>query len=449
MSRNTLEQGKPRIGWMIDGDPQTPEVAVMLELTEDAIHLTIPTKGMFGPDDPYARWFSNGTHYGDDPDKTKYRYSPPKNLLFYDHLGPVVLVGCWAGASSSSSNGAGFGRVSAEYAAVGQHDRNLDQINGIRAEMPALNAWTGISSRSSKVTFDAKQRTRILTVEMSSPATTRLSRTKNFTLAPTWRTSAPESDTHATHDVVQLVTETRRGDDWEAHLAPHRAVQDLISLSAWRQLGFSRIEVGKMEPVHPRRREAVGASEEIRWSELITHRLRKHTPWKTDPRFLFRYDDIGAAGVARWLRLRVKYERAMLPLASVIGQHGMFVEAAVLQTGIAVEALGYQLASEAVPSGLNTRGQISYNDAMDRVVSELSFVPVADVEVWKSRSRRSYMGVKHADQPTPDMLTLANAYRENALVLRYWIAGRLGCKASTLEARLAGDPLGFEYEPVS
>lgn len=448
MSQNVLEQGRPRIGWMLDGDPRTPEVAVMLELTEDAIHLTIPTKGLFSANDPYARWFSHGTRFGDDPDGTMYRYSPPKNLFFYDHLGPVVLVGCWAGASASNSNGAGFGRVNVEYAAVGQHDLNLDKINGIRTEMPALNAWTGITSRSSSMTADAKQRTRTFTVEMRSPATTRLSRTKNLSLMPTWRTSAPEADTQATHDILQLVTETRRGGEWGDHLAPHHAVQDLISLSAWRQFGFSRVEVGKIETVPPRRRDAVGASETVRWSELVTHRLRKHTPWKTVPRFLFRYEDIGAAGVARWLRLRIKYERAMLPLISVIGQHGMFVEAAVLQTGIAVEALGYQLAHDDVPSALNARGQISYNDAMDRIIGELPFVPVADVEAWKSRSRRSYMGVKHADQAAPDILTLVNAYRENALVLRYWIAGRLGCEASTLSSRLSQDPLGVEYQPA-
>lgn len=45
-------EGDPRIGWMIDGDPTTPEIAVMLERTDEAIQLTIPTKGMFGGDDP-------------------------------------------------------------------------------------------------------------------------------------------------------------------------------------------------------------------------------------------------------------------------------------------------------------------------------------------------------------------------------------------------------------
>ena len=426
MSQNILQEGKPRIGWMIDGDHSTPEIAVMLELTEDAVQLTIPTKGLFGSEDPYTRWFGSGILYGDDPDRTRYRYSPPHHLLFYDHLGSVVLVGCRASASSSSSNGAGFGRIIAEYAVLGERGLDLDKINGIRTEMPGLAAWTGITSRTSAFTTDSKNHTRSFTVTMSSPDATKLSRRKNLALSPSWSTSTPVAGTQSTRDFIQLVTATRRAEDWDEHLALHRAVQMLLSLSAWREFGYSRVEVAKMRQVGSRSHQPLATERDIAWSEVVTHRLPKHEQWATSPRFLFRYDDIGAVGVARWLRIRDQYERAMLPLASVIGQHSMFLEAAVLQTGIAVEALGYQIASQATPPKLNSRGQIAYTDAMDAILADMSVIPVPDIEGWKLRSRLSYMGVKHADNRTPDMLTLANAYRENALVMRYWLAAKLG-----------------------
>ena len=113
-----------------------------------------------------------------------------------------------------------------------------------------------------------------------------------------------------------------------------------------------------------------------------------------------------------------------------------------------MEALGYQLAAERTPSALDARGQISYTGAMNVILDDMPVVPVRDVDAWRSRSRLSYMGVKHADKPTPDMLTLANAYRENALVLRYWLASKLGCAQATLAKRLQQDPLGFEYLPI-
>ena len=91
----------------------------MLERTDEAIQLTIPTKGSFEGDDPYGRWFSPGVEYGDDPDRTRFRYAPPSTLLFNDHRGHVSFSGCRQGAASFSSNGAGFGRVVAEYAVLG------------------------------------------------------------------------------------------------------------------------------------------------------------------------------------------------------------------------------------------------------------------------------------------------------------------------------------------
>ncbi|MDZ8276831.1 hypothetical protein R2Q81_12855 [Microbacterium aquimaris] len=448
MSKNVLVEGKPRIGWMIDGDPDTPEIAVMLELTEESVQLTIATKGLFGRDDPYARWFGSGVMYGDDPEQTKYRYAPPPNILFYDHLGSVVLVGCRPTASSSNSNGAGFGRVVANYAVLGQREMDIDKINGVRTEMPGLAAWTSISSTTTEVKTDAVSRSREYSITLRSPDATRLARAKNLSLQPSWRTSAPTPGTIATHDVIQLVTETVRAEPWENHLAPHRAVQDLLSLSAWRQFGYSRIEVGKVRPLDPDTNRRVAPGSGMEWNEVVTHRLRLHEPWKSEPRFLFTFDDIGSAGVERWIRIRRKYERSMLPLTGVIDQRGMFAETRVMQTGIAVEALGFQLASEQTPSGLNSRGQISYNDAMDVIVADMSVVPVPDVEAWKTRSRLSYMGVKHADNPTPDILTIANAYRENALMLRYWLASKLGCSQQVLRDRLDRDPLSGEYRPA-
>lgn len=447
MGNNTLVEGYPRIGWMVDGDPTTPEIAVMLERTDEAIQLTIPTKGMFERDDPYGRWFSSSVKYGDDPDRTRFRYTPPSSLLFNDHRGHVSLVGCRQAAASFGSNG-GFGRVVADYAVLGGRSwANFERVNGVRTEIPGLAEWTGISSRRTEVTSDKANRTVEYTITMRSPAAQRLARSKNLTLRPSWRSSAPAPGTIATHDVIQIETTAKKPQAWDGLLAPHRAVQDLLSLSAWRQFGFSQIEIGVAE--QPSRHETpatTGDNKIMVWSEVVTHRLRLADTAPEGIRFLFDLADIGAPGVQRWLRLRSKHERALLPLIGIIDERGLFVETRVSQTGIAIEALGFQLASEgANGSKLNSRGQITYNDAMEAILADMPVVPVPDVAAWKDRSRQSYMGVKHADNQTPDIVTLANAYRENALVLRYWVAGRLGCSADTLRRRLDRDPLSGSF----
>lgn len=450
MGNNTLVEGDPRIGWMVDGDPSTPEIAVMLERTDEAIQLTIPTKGMFERDDPYGRWFSSGVEYGDDPDRTRFRYSPPASLLFNDHRGHVSLIGCRQTAASFGSNGAGFGRVVADYAVLGGRSwANFEKVNGVRAEIPGLAAWTGISSRRAEVKSDNTNRTLEYTITMRSPAAQPLARNKNLTLQPSWRSSTPAPGTIATHDVVQLATTSKRPEAWDGLLAPHRAVQDLLSLSAWRQFGFSRIEVGVAEQPNRHEAPADDDSKIMVWSEVVTHRLRLADTAPANVHFLFDFADIGAPGVQRWLRLRSRYKRALLPLLGIIDERGLYVETRVAQTGIAIEALGFQLASDgANGTSLNSRGQITYNDAMDAILADMPVVPVPDVEAWKDRSRRSYTGVKHADNPTPDIVTLANAYRENALVVRYWVAGRLGCAADTLRRRLDRDPLSEAWLPL-
>ena len=447
MTSNILVEGDPRIGWMVDGDPTTPEIAVMLERTDEAIQLTIPTKGMFERDDPYARWVSSGVQYGDDPDRTRFRYTPPSNLLFNDHRGHVSLIGCRQAAASFGSNGAGFGRLVAEYAVLGGRSwANFEKVNGVRTEIPGLADWTGISSRTTEVKSDKANRTLEYTITMRSPAAQPLARNKNLTLQPSWRSSTPAPGTIATHDVVQISTASKKPEAWDGLLAPHRAVQDLLSLSAWKQFGFSRIEVGVAEQPNRHETPADGENKITVWSEVVTHRLRLADNAPAGVHFLFKFADIGAAGVQRWVRLRSKYERALLPLIGIVDERGLFVETRVAQTGIAIEALGFQLASDgANGAALNARGQITYNDAMEAILADMPVVPVPDVEAWKNRSRLSYMGVKHADNPTPDIVTLANAYRENALVLRYWVAGRLGCTEDVLRRRLDKDPLSSGF----
>ena len=47
------------------------------------------------------------------------------------------------------------------------------------------------------------------------------------------------------------------------------------------------------------------------------------------------------------------------------------------------------------------------------------------------------MGTKHPDRPKQDLLTIAQTHAQTLLVLRAWVAGRLGAPADKLEVRLA------------
>lgn len=442
MAENVLVEGKPRLGWFIEGNPVTPEIAVMLQDTGGQIVLTVPTKGMGGRRDPYDRWFMTGARFGDDPDRTKYSYEPPRVVMFVDNDGPVVLVGCRA-IGGRSSLGAGLGLIVPNFAVLGGTSLAYDKINGMRSELPSLALWSGQRSVHTNSETDAEGRVQKVDVSLDSPPQIPLARAMNLTLRPTWRTSYPDNiGTFAAHDVVQLVTTSKRARPWEDHLEGHAALRELLVLAAWRDFGFLRLAVNREDdPERVLSGDAVGP----RWAEVVTHLLRKHEAWTRDPRFLFTFDDIGPAGVRRWLRLRSQFARAMQPLVATADQKDAFWETRMVQSGIALEALGYQIELDHGGSSLDKKGQLTYMKALEAILNDMDYVPLDDVADWKQRSRDCYMSVKHPDSGLPDSLALTNTLRENLLVLRVWLASRLGCSKATLKSRIDLDPLSSEY----
>lgn len=437
---NELTPGNPRLGWFVDGDANTPEVAVMLQDTGREIVLTVPTKGMFADEDPYARWGMVGIQFGDDPDGSRHSYGPPRTTMFADPAGPVVLLGCRARAGAFT-HGAGLAPIVANYAVLGARHLNYERINGMRSELPALAAWSGMRSVRWEVKDAHRGKRRRVDIVCEAPEPVSLDRRLNLTLQPTWRTSRPDNiGTFAAHDVVQLVTATNDPRPLRKHLELHEAMRDLLTLACWRRLGYSQLEVARVDGRVGGPRRGI---EGMDWHGLVTHRVPKHELWVAEPRFLFTFDDIGSQGVRRWLRLRRTYSRTVSPLIGATAD-GRYLEDNMLQAGIALEALGYQLEVEAGGAGLNRRGQLTFPEALDRVLGDICLAPVPDPLGWRQRAIDCYKGVKHADNSLPDSLVLANTTRECLLVLRVWVASRLGVSTTTLRERLKRDPLSSE-----
>lgn len=441
MASNTLVEGNARLGWLIDGNPGTAEIAVMLQDTGDQIVLTVPTKGM-AREGSYDRWFMPGVQFADDPDRTNHSYKPPRVLMFVDNDGAVVLVGCRAVGGRSNLN-AGLGRIVPNFAVLGGRNLMYAKVNGMRSELPGLAPWSGQRSVHTEPETDDAGRVQKVQVSLDSPPPVPLAHKMNLTMRPTWRTSYPDNiGTFAAHDVVELETTTKRPRPWSDHLEAHVAVRELLVLSAWRHLGFHHLYVNREDdPV----RVASGESRGPRWGEVATHLLPKHEAWDQAPRFLFTFQDIGPTGIRRWLRLRTRFARAMQPLVGIADQRDAYWKTRMVQSGIALEALGYQIEVDQGGRNLDKRGQLAYMKALDAVLEELDFVPLDDVDDWKQRSRDCYVSVKHPDNALPDSLELANTLRENLLVTRVWLATRLGCPKTTLERRCERDPLSKEY----
>jgi len=455
MANNELIVGEPRLGWLIDGNPETPEAAVMLRDTGSVIELRIPLQGVFGEEGPYGRWWSSFTMYADDPERTKYSYTPPRVMLFYDDRGAVALVGCRAGGAHKSL-GAGYGVIVANYAVLGGRSLKYDKINGMRSDIPAIASWTGITSMIVKANNDAEGLLESVQLELKRLSPVSISRTLNLAIHPLWEARQPRG-TFTTRERIMLGTMVKDARSWEDHLMVHGAVWDLVSIAAWRPFTVARLEVCRGDDLV---RTSRGKTE--RWSQVVTHRLPQYSD--DDSRknsFLFSYDDIGAKGVKRWLRLREAYTDALDPFLSILRSDEPWSDANVVQIGIVLEKLGYLIDCEKNGgANCNGRNQLSFNDALQVILDDMSVKPLVDEntasddmpddestagntsDAWKANIRAAYMGLKHADCALPDSLDLINALRKSILVVRFWIAHQLGVRDNVLKE-------GRKYDPLS
>lgn len=133
MSSSVKEEARPtRIGFLADGDPNTDLMTAVYEFDASGVRLQVP---FLSRDDIRSRWWSQGVAFGDDPDRSRFSYSPPSELNYFDHKGSVALLGCASGAwSSDILNGVGTGTIRARYSV--EKARRRGQLR--EAQWPSL-----------------------------------------------------------------------------------------------------------------------------------------------------------------------------------------------------------------------------------------------------------------------------------------------------------------------
>ena len=455
MADNELIVGEPRLGWLIDGNPKTPETAVMLRDTGSIIELRIPLQGMLREDGPYARWWPLLTMHADDPEQTKYSYTPPRVMLFHDDRGFVALVGCRASGARQARH-AGYGVIVANYAVLDGRSSKYDKINGMRSDIPAMAAWTGITSMAVKPNNDAEGLLEAVQVELKRLPPVSISRTLNLVIYPLWDASQRRA-AFSTRERIMLETKVKDARSWEEHLMVHGAVWDLVSIAAWRPFTVTRLEVCRGDDLG----NTLKGTTEC-WRRVATHRLPQYGD--DDSRklsFLFWYDNIGARGVKHWLRLREEYTDAFDPFLSILRSDDPWNDTNVVQIGIVLEKLGYLIdIKKNEGAHLNSQDQLSFRKALQVILDDMPVTPfVGDDEsenevhenelsvddtsdAWKRNIRAAYMGLKHADRTMPDSLDLINALRKSILVVRFWVAHQLGVHENVLKE-------GRKYDPLS
>lgn len=444
---NKLDVGQSRIGLMIDGLPETPRVAVKLERTRNEIEVTIPF--LDGHSDVYQYWFSSGIMYGDDPHKTKRRYEPPESIGFYDANGSVGLVGSRA-AGSKTNVGAdiGEGRIVFDYMILGANSgAAYESINGLRSEVEGLGTWIGLRSLNAEQELKDGRLAAVNLRLQSSPAI-RAGRRLNTEFQSNWRYgpgAGPDQTTIS--ERMQVSTQIKKSVSWKDHFRVHFTLRDLLRVAAWRPLNFvSHETMSTSDPL----RTIDGKAHGSQWLPVITYRtgITEMATKLNGMDFLFSYNDVGSKGPGRWINLSDQFERGLTPLVGLLELEGASLEAHLAQVGIGFEMLGYDLLIEAGWSKTGAKA-VNFAGKVRAVSSAVGDMLPFSADDFPDLIRRTYVGIKHADNVRPDFQEMHLAYRQSIQVFRAWVALRLGVPKVKLKAALERDPVSRHIRQIA
>lgn len=426
MGANQLESADSRVGWAWDQKITTP-YAAMLRDYHGQIELVIPYDSS---DEALDRRYTGSlVRWGDDPKMNRFDYELPPQFWFMDARGFVSLNGIRSHSLEPLAGGPSIFkqcRVGIEYAVFGgEPGVDYSSVNGLTTRIEGLGRWFGQRSVTDNLRDRSRPREEI-SLTITSPRTQRLDAGLNLSIiaGADWRLPGEPGLTHL-EEVGAIRTTVKRARPWTDHLDRHRAIHELLEISAWAPLGFERAQV-----MHHRDPERVLSGKRVgdRWASIKTYALPEVQGEAVRFGFLFTFQDIGATGVRRWLRLRDQFGRGIHALTFSIRNRGTSLDGLISDAGIGLEEIGYTI--DVLRGGGARRGHHAHLLDIAMEVDEL--LPF-DGGTWATDSASIYNDVKHADRRDPSARELHEMLIKNRLVFRVWLARRLGVSNSVID----------------
>lgn len=440
-TKNALVINEPRVGFLVNVDRPDRPMAAQVTRKEHVIEVNLPWHS--DEQREVDRWFMGNAMWGDDPNKDKYRYSPPTSFDFYDANGWIALVGCRdVGFRQQMATSVGLGRIAVDYALPGARPAHrYFKINGLRSEIDGLGDWMRIRSLDINPGSDSEGRLTTVQLNLDSPPPIHVSRSLNLSVRPAYRFGPGEHPDETTVTERMLVeSDVRLSRNWQDHFDLHFAARDLLRIAAWRQLHFLKHEATRDDdPI----RTLDGTRHGRQWHQVETVEtdLAAQPSQSGRVHYLFYFKDVKEVGVGRWLRLRRDMMRAVAPIVRLLDLEGATLETHFAQLGIGLEALGFLIATER-GMGKKRAGDQDFETRLRRITEDCRLPIPFPVDEWLKDMKSMYAAVKHANRSMPEVTGLYYTYYKGVQVFRLWLAGRLGVSvrsSAELETRTGLD----------
>ena len=416
--RQALEDGERHLGWLYDQSDDTPHHAAVLQRDGQKVSLRVPLAEPVN--EVYRRWFGGRIRYGDDPARSRYTYHPPTVLWFDGQWGTATLVDCYARSWSSILGRAGEGIIDCSMAVIGATPGvQYDTVDAVESAVPGLGLWLERDSLDRTVDWGPDGLPDRLTVRWSRTASVRLAQRMNLTVHPSFRfDDRVPGDGEVLEGTFVLHSQMARPRPWSEHLNLHRAVPSLMTIACWHPWGLEDVRLRRADDPD---RSLDGTAMGPGWRSAVVSQLDAVDRPSHRPQFLFRFGDVPGSPVTRWLRLQDGFEEPLSRIVRLAHWRRADLVGLVQELGTIVELLGYQIGNEQA-----VRPKAKFETQAERILAQLPDAIRTAVAEWPSEFQTTYTAAKHADRETPQQEALWRGVLVTRLLLRLWVATRLG-----------------------
>lgn len=310
-------------------------------------------------------------------------------------------------------------------------DEPVERISKLRSVIPGMLAWSGSYSLTHTLT-DTGQGTEVSVPLRASPPI-ELDEARGLSLIPNAIARERPSSVVAldfSQDVV-FESATEAPEEWDHHFTLHRRMKALVALARYEPLTFTGMSLPRLHE-HDQQ-----------------HQVLCHDP-KIDPSFstnnnrqqLFTLTDIGPEGVRKWFDLYDQCPQGINGLNYLIENSvHIALEPHYLMMCTAFEKIGYFIHNNGSDHE-EEQSFVEYITAIiDDVNSDKANIPLSYPETWKTDTNKLYKDIKHAgrNHTQPEGEQLLKHLNEGILLMRVWIAKRLGCDMAKITTSLRYD----------